>query len=60
MSRRFQSAGRATTSRRAMGHATITTMLYAHLTTRRQREQLADYLKQETEVRYVGPALMPA
>ena len=30
----------------AMGHATITTTtMYAHLTTRRQREQLAEYLK---------------
>jgi site-specific recombinase XerD len=30
----------------AMGHATITTTtMYAHLTTRRQREKLAEYLK---------------
>ena len=30
----------------AMGHATIaTTTIYAHLTTRRQREQLAEFLK---------------
>jgi site-specific recombinase XerD len=30
----------------ALGHANITTTtMYAHLTTRRQREQLAEYLK---------------
>jgi len=30
----------------ALGHAVITTTtMYAHLTTRRQREQLAEYLK---------------
>jgi hypothetical protein len=34
--------------------------MYAHLTTRQQREQLAEYLKLEREVRYVGPAVMPA
>jgi integrase/recombinase XerD len=29
----------------ALGHAVITTTMYAHISTRRRREKLAEYLK---------------